>query len=244
MSCKTIEIYISALADNELSVDKSLEIINHVDSCDLCKAKWDLNEEIKSKLKHLSNSYDPPKELVNKIYKEYGITSTSKRIQKYLIAACLVGFIGLGLINSSYFKKTTVSELHYNTKLQVANNDLDLVSNNIKLNINDKNLSNFKKNNFQVVGSSFIPKAFSKDLRLVSFKNDSGQKISLCMFPENFNMPTCHKMDINGTTFYCGHEGNCNFTYWKENGKIIAILSETLSDMEMIDLVMPMVGQV
>ncbi|MBI3308057.1 MAG: zf-HC2 domain-containing protein, partial [Candidatus Melainabacteria bacterium] len=163
MNCKNIEIYMDALIDNELSVEKSLEVIDHIDSCKDCKAKWELSEGIKSKLVHYTNSLKVPSNLKATIYKEYGIDKTPRYVKQLLIAASIVFLIGLGLLPFLYsLKQPTLIELHQ-TKLQLVTNDVGVVSDKLKLDFNKQKLVRFKDARFQVEGGAQIVKPFNKD---------------------------------------------------------------------------------
>ena len=242
MNCKTAEIYMDALIDNELSVRECLEITEHIESCKDCKAKWELSESIKSKLKHYTESLKVPRELAKSIYNKYISEPQIINFKQVLVAASVAFLLGLGLFQ--YIKEPKLMELHNKTKPEIATNDVGLLSKHININIQKKKLVQFEKANFQIQGGTRIAKPFNKEISLIALKNDKGQKISLCFLPGSYKMSGCHKIEMNGMTFYCGKGENCSFAYWKQNGKTIALVSESLTDVEMIKMAMPLFGEV
>lgn len=234
-----------ALIDNELSVEKSLEIIDHIDSCKDCKAKWELSEGIKSKLIHYTNLLKVPSGLKTSIYKKYEINRTPQYVKQSLLAASIVFLLGLGLLTPFYFaKQPTLMELHDKTKLQLVTNDIGTVSNKFKINLNKQKLAKFENARFQVEGGAQIVKPFNRDINLVALKNDKGQKISICFLPSNYEVPGCHKMNMNGITVFCGKHNNCHFAYWKQGGGTIALVGDGITPKEMVQLAMPIIQEV
>lgn len=245
MNCKNIEIYLDALMDNELSVEKSLEIIDHIDSCKDCKAKWELSEGIKSKLVHYTNSLKPPRELKATIYKRYGVNRAPHYLKQTLLAASVIFLLGLGLLTSFYpAKQPTLMELHGKTKLQLITNDIGIVSDKFKINLNKQKLSKFENAGFQVKGGAQIVKPFNKDINLVALKNDKGQKVSICFLPGNYEMDGCHKMEMNGMTFFCGNNKDCHFAYWRQGSGTIALVGDGITSHDMVQLAMPIIQEV
>ena len=45
MNCKNVENYMNSLSSNDFQESDNTEILNHIESCDECTAKWELNEE-------------------------------------------------------------------------------------------------------------------------------------------------------------------------------------------------------
>jgi len=245
MNCKNIEIYLDALMDNELSVEKSLEIIDHVDSCKDCKAKWELSEGIKSKLVHYTNSLKVPSDLKTTIYKKYGINKTPLYVKQSLIAASIMFLIGLGLLTSFYpLKQPTLMELHEKTKLQLITNDVGRVSNKFKINLKKQQLVKFENAGFEIQGATQIVKPFNKDINLVALKNNKGEKISICFLSGNYEMAGCQRVEMNGMTFFCGKNKDCHFAYWKQGGGTIALVGDGITSHEMLQLAMPIIQEV
>ncbi len=245
MNCKNIEIYLDALMDNELSVEKSLEIIDHIDSCKDCKTKWELSEGIKSKLIHYTNSQRPPSELTSLIYKKYEVNRTPRYLKQTLLAASIAFLIGLGLFAGSlYMRVPALSELHEKTKLQLVTNDVGVLSDKFQLNLNKQKLVKFENASFHVQGATQIAKPFNKKLSLIALKNDKGQKVSICFLPGNYEVPGCHKMEMNGLTVFCGGKKNCHYAYWRQGGQTIALVGDGITSEEMIQLAMPIIQEV
>ena len=67
---------------------------------------------------------------------------------------------------------------------------------------------------------------------------------SNCFFPKDYHIVDSNKTEIDGITFHHGKKQNYNFAYWKQNEKTIALVSDSLTDMEMIDLAIPLVNEV
>lgn len=242
MNCKTAEIYLDALMDNELSVGENLEIIDHIDSCIDCRAKWELSEEIKSKLVHYVNSLKAPSSLRASIYRKYGVSKSPQHLKQALLAASIAFLIGLGLFTgSSYLKIPALNVLHETTKLQLATNDISMLRDKYKINLTKHNLIKFKNAGFKVEGGAQIVKPFNRNINLVALKNDKGQKVSICLLPGNYAMPGCHKMEINGMTFFCGKNKDCHFAYWKQGGRTIALVGNDIESKDMIQLAMPII---
>jgi hypothetical protein len=245
MNCKNIEIYLDALMDNELSVEKSLEIIDHVDSCKDCKTKWELSEGIKSKLVHYTNSLKVPSSLKTSIYKKYGINKTPLYVKQSLIAAGVAFLLGLGLFTgSSYMKIPALNELHEKTKLQLVTSNINQISRLTEVQIKSQKFVNFEKANFKIEGATRVIKPFNKSISIISLKNNKGQKIFLCFLPENYSMPGCHEMKMNGFTIYCGKGKDCHFAYWKQKDKTIAVVGDSMTSEEMVQLAMPIIQEV
>lgn len=51
---------------------------------------------------------------------------------------------------------------------------------------------------------------------------------------------TVYQTTGGGTEFDCGTMENCRFAYWQKNHRLIAVVANDLSDLEMIDVVMPL----
>ena len=238
MNCKTAELYMNALIDNELPVKDGLEILDHIENCPNCKSKWELSEETKSKLKHFVGSIKASTKLRKKIASKINGNKVS-RLKPMLIAASIAFLIGLGLFNSSPFAKVPpLSSLHSSISLEIKSNNIDQVSKYIGANLKDS-LSGFIKEDFEVEGALKLNKLFNK-VSLVSLKNNLDQKISICFLPKNYKLSMCHTVELNGLTFQCGESKNCHFAYWKQNGETIAVVSDSFTPEEIIKLALPL----
>lgn len=246
MNCKSAELYMNALLDNELPVKDSLEIIAHIESCQSCKEKWELNEETRAKLKHFVSSIKASPDFRKKILSSFGNESNNKvfYLKPLLLAASIAFLIGLGLFsNSPLSKSPTLDTLHNNTNIQLVTNDIDQVSSHINIPLNSEKLSAFKEAKFNLEGAAKLKESFNRDIGLVAFKNDEGQKISLCFLPDNYNISMCHEIEMNGVVFHCGKGENCQFAYWKQDGKTIALVSNNFTAEEMIYLAVPYIKE-
>ena len=161
-----------------------------------------------------------------------------------MLAASIAFLIGIGLFTQPLLiKNPTLPQLHSKNYTQVISNDITAISKNLGIGLKKENLVAFEKANFKPNSAAKIQKLFKKDISLIAMKNDKGQKVSLCFLPENFNIPKCHSVERNGFTFNCGKGDDCEFTYWKQEGKIIALVSDSLTSDELIPLALPIVRQ-
>lgn len=244
MNCKNTELYMNALLDNELPVKDSLEVISHIDSCKLCKEKWELNEETRSKLKHYISSIKASPEFKKRILLKVTSNTTVKYIKPILLAASVAFLLGIGLVINPYFEKgPSLDTLHNNPKIQLISTDINQISKHLGILLNDSQLSAFKEAKFNIEGVTKLQKPFNKDISLISFKNSTGGKISLCFLPDNYNISMCHEIEMNGVTFHCGQSKDCQFAYWKQNNKTIALISKNFIAEEMIYLAVPMIKE-
>lgn len=245
MNCKSAELYMTALLDNELSVKDSIEIIEHLDSCKSCKSKWELNEETRSRLKHFFSLFKASANLRARVLNQAG-SGKKNLYQKPIFKAASIAFlIGLGILisNGIFFSNMILtgspSLVELQNKKTIGIAFLDSAS------ISKKQLSAFKEANFKLTESKKmfnIPKRQS--LTLLSLENTNKEKVSIFFLPANYKLPECHVVEKNGYTFHCGKEGNYNFAYWYQQGKTIALVSKNLSSEDMIDLALPIANEV
>ena len=243
MNCKSAELYMNALLDNELSVKDSMEILDHIENCKDCKSKWELNEETRSRLKHFFSFIKASDSLKNKVSKELNLNKRTLYQKPLLIAASIAFLLGFGMSFSQgiVFKSPTLAELQNSNKFQIASNDINTLSNHINYSLNKKQFIKFEEANFKFLGATkLINIVEKKRVTLIALKNNLGDKVSLCFLPEGYKLPECHNVEKNGMTFHCGKDKNCNFAYWYLNGTTVALLSKTLTPEEMIDLALPL----
>jgi len=238
MNCKKAEIYMDALLDDELEVSESIDIVEHIEICSECRAKWELNEETRSKLKHFIGSIKASQNLKQNIRKNLFLKNSNViKFRPSLIAACMIILLGLGFIyNESSSKVPPLNELHNNCNIEVISNNIEVLSNHIGVNLKDNQFSTLEKNDFRFQGASRVGSPFIKRGSIISLKNSQGNKISICFLPENYQMPECHKTLKNGIVFHCGYKEDCNYTYWKQNGKTIALVSNNFPPDQLIDM--------
>ena len=246
MNCRNAELYMDALLDNELQVKDSIEVVDHLENCKACKAKWELNEETRSKLKHFVNSIKASDEFRKTISSK--LENKGKLVYPFkssALAASMIFLIGLGIFyNYNIVKIPNLVELHNKTNFQLVSNDIGILSEHVGISLKKSHLSSFEEAMFKPHAAAIIAKSFNKKIGLIALKNDRGEKVSLCFLPENYYLPKCHKIEINGITFKCGKGQNCEFAYWKQNGKTIALVSDALTSEEMIDLATPLLKEV
>lgn len=244
MNCKKADIYIDALLDNELELKDSIEVVEHLENCSDCKSKWELNEETRSKLKHFIGSIKASNVLKNKIKNKLNNNSPSLvRFKPNLIAASIIFLLGLGLFfNETFSSVPPLDELHNNQEIQKVSYNIDEVSNHTGIKLNKSFFSGFKE--YSLEGSSKIKKSLTKEATIVYLNNIKGDKISICFLPENYEMPECHSMQKNGVLFHCGNKGNCNYAYWKQNKKTIAVVANTLTSDEIIEMSVPLTEEI
>ena len=235
MNCKNAELYMSDLLEKEPPNKESFEFIDHIKSCTVCKSRWELNEETKTEFKHVINSIKVSEDFRKRI----AAISQDKRSVVYLkpllLAASVAFLLGIGLFANPFLTKMpSLASMHNNTGYQIAANDINLVKEKFKL--DESHLSGLQETDFKIEGTSKINRLFRSDINLVSFKNNSGKRLSVCILPTNYSVPNCHKIEINGTVFHCGQSDNCQFAYWKEKNKTIAFVSDSLTSEEMISI--------
>lgn len=246
MNCNTTELYMNTLLDNKLSVKDSLEVVEHIESCSSCKSKWELNEESRSKFKHFINLIKASPEFRKRISKSIYKIKTKKEekvvyVKPILIAASIAFLLGLGLmLNPSFTKMPTLGELHNKTSIQLATNDIKLISNHINVKLQNKHLSYLELVDFKIEGAAKIKKPFIKNIGVISLKNNNGQKVSICFLPKNYQVPMCKKVELNGIIFNCGESQNCHFAYWRDKENTIALVSDSFTPEEIIYFALPL----
>ena len=244
MNCEKTELYMNTLLDNELPVKDSLEVISHMENCKLCKEKWELNEETRSRLKHYISLIKASPKFRQRISSKITSNPRVRYIKSILLAASITFLLGLGLFIESPFEKAiSLDTLYNNSKIQLASTDISKLSQHIGVPLNDSQLSAFKEAQFNIEGATKLQKPFKKDISLISFKNSAGEKVSLCFLPDNYKISMCHEIEMNGVTFHCGQSKDCQFAYWKQDGKTIALVSKDFVAEEMIYLAVPMIKQ-
>ncbi len=242
MNCRAAELYMEALLGNELAINESVEIVDHIENCRSCKEKWELNEETRSRLKHYLSSIKAPESFRNHIKNTIIGNNNLTLIKPMLIAASIIFLIGLGIsFNPLRTKIPTLTELHNNANVQLATNDTTLLSKHIGIHFSESYFSGFEKAHFKPHGATKFNRPLNQSISILAMKNDLGDKISICYLPENFKTEICHTREINGTTVFCGRNSNCEFAYWKEKGKTIALVSDTITSEEMISLAIPFI---
>lgn len=246
MDCKKTELYVNSLLDNELEEKDNINLIEHLESCIECKTKWELNEETKSKLKNFIGSIKTSdtfkKQIRNKL-----IYNEPKRIQfkPNLIAASIIFLLGLGLFfNETFSSVPPLDELHNNIEIKKGTYNIYELSNETGVKLNDSFFSSFKEKDYSIEGISKVKKSFTKEANIVYLRNNKGEKISICFLPKNYEMPECHSYNKNGITFHCGNKGNCNYVYWKQNKKTIAVVANTFTSDEIIEMTGPLTKEI
>lgn len=237
MNCKNAELYMNELLEKEPLEKESFEFIDHISSCKICKSKWEPDDEINIKLKGFVNSIKASEDLRKRISRVTEDKGKIIYLKPLLLAASITFLLGIGLILNPFLTKVpSLSSLHTATKIQVTTDDIKLISNKLKINLEEAKIASIEEADFKVEGASKIDRLFNNDINLVSFKNTTGQRLSVCYLPANYNVPNCHKIEVGGTIFHCGQSGDCEFAYWKEKDKTIAFVSDSLTSEEMISI--------
>ena len=245
MNCKNTELYMDALLDNELSVKDNLEVLSHIETCSTCKEKWDLNEETRTELKMFIGSIKAPVNLKEKIFKKISYKNNRPYFRPAFVSASIMLVISLSLLfNYAYFQTPKLYELHNIVNYQLISEDIDLLSRHIGVDLNKGHLSAFEKAMFTPHAAINITRPFNKKIRLISLKNDKGQKVSLCFLPKGYNISSFDKTQVKGITVHHGSKNSFNFAYWNNNDMNIALISQDLNSMEMIDLATPLINEV
>ena len=245
MNCKVAELYMSAMLDNQLSVKDGIEIIEHIENCRHCKLKWDLNGKTRARLKHHLGFIGASNNLKQKVHKVIWGEKGVFYLKSTLLAASCVFLLGLGLlVNDALIQTPHLHKLHNNVDFQLVSDDLDLLSNHLGVSLNKKLVTYFEDAMFKPHGAIKLTRPFNKNISLIALKNDKGQKISLCFLPKDYKVSNSNKTKINGITFHHGKEKNYNFAYWQQNEKTIALVSDNLSGIEMIDLAKPLMYEI
>ncbi len=243
MKCARVELYISAMLDNELSLKDSIEAIEHIERCSACKAKWELNEETRAKLQYYISFVDVSNNLQHKINKTLGLSKQQYYFKPLIIAACTILILGLGLfVNDVFIQIPHLYKIHNNIDFQLISNDIELLSNHAGANLQKQHLSNFELAMFTPHGAVNFKRPFNKNYGLIALKNDKGQRISLCFLPKDYKSTLqSNKHEINGITVHHGQDKNYHFAYWQQNDKTIALISDSLTPVEMINLAGPLI---
>ncbi len=248
MNCKTAEIYINALFDDELSVKDSLGIIEHIENCGVCKTRWQLNEEARSKLKHFIGYISASENLRSKIYKSFSNKNKQRQpfyVKPILVTASVIFLLGLSLFfNNTYLAIPNLHTLHTTSTIQLISSDIEFLSRHLGINLKKEYFIAFEGAMLKPHGAIKLSRPFNRNIGLIALKNDKGQKVSLCFLPKDYHIVKSDKTEINGTVFHHGTKQNYNFAYWKQNERTIALISDSLTYMEMIDLAMPLVNKV
>ena len=243
MKCATAELYMSAMLDNELSLKDGIEAIEHIENCSTCKIKWDLNEETRAKLQYYIGFVDISDNLKHKINKTLRLPKQQYYFKPMIIAACTVLILGFGLfVNDAFVQIPHLHRIHNNINFQLISNDIELLSNHIGVNLKKQHLSGFELAMFTPHGAVKFKRPFNKNYGLIALKNNKGQRISLCFLPKDYKSAIqSNKNEINGVTIHHGKDKNQNFAYWQQNDKTIALVSDSLTPMEMISLAGPLI---
>ncbi len=245
MNCKNAELYMDALLDDELPVQDSIEIVEHIDNCAGCKTKWELSEEIRAKFKHFIKSIKAEDGLRKKIASSLNEDKQSVYYFKPLMLAASIAFlIGLGIFSKPLMHSPTLPELHTKANIKFVSDNIENISGHLGIKLKKENLIAFENANFKPGTTTKIQRLFNNDIDLIAFKNDKGQKISLCFLPENYKIPECHEVNQNGVTFHCGNGEKCQFAYWKQDGKTIGLVSDSFTSEELINFAIPLTEQV
>jgi len=241
MDCAKAELYMTAMIDNELPVKDSLEIIEHMELCRECNNKWEPSEETRSKLKHYTGLITASESLKKKIFSNLNDDRKIIYLKPALLAASIAFLLGIGMLVANLFSLPTLAQLHHDMPIQLVSNDVKKLSKHINVSLHKDKLVQFENASYKLQGASKIGGLFKQDISLVSFSNDKGSTISLCFLPDDYRINNCHTIKAKGQEFKCGKLGNCHFTYWKQNGKTLAVVSDVLTSEEMIDFALPMV---
>lgn len=246
MDCKKAELYIDSLLINELDEKDNIDLIEHLETCHNCKTKWELNEDIKLNFKHFISSIKTPDSLKKNIRNKI-INQEQKfiKLKPSLIAASIIFLLGLGLFfNETFSSVPPLDELHNNIKIKKGSYSTYEISNKTGIKINNSFLSNLKEKEYFVEGIGKVKKSFTKEANIVYLRNNKGERVSICFLPENYEMPKCHSINKNGTLFHCGNKGNCHYAYWKQHKKTIAVVANSFSSDEIIEMSVPLTEEI
>jgi hypothetical protein len=225
----------SDLLEKEPAEKESFEFIDHIKTCTVCKSRWELGEETKKEFKHIVSSIKPSTDLKRRIV----AISEEKRnviyLKPLLLAASVAFLLGIGLFSNALFTKIpSLGSIHNSFNYQISANNINPSQEKFKP--IEPYIPGLQEANFKIDGTSKITRLFRNDINLASFKNNSGKRLSVCILPGNYNLPNCHKIEVNGTIFHCGHSEDCQFAYWREKNKTIAFVSDSLTSEEMISI--------
>lgn len=245
INCKNAELYMDVLLDDEMPLKDSIEIVQHIENCRYCNEKWVLNEETRAKLKHYIGSIKAPIGLKEKVFKQFENQSKSFYFKPALITVSLSFFLSFTLFFNFVYSDPSLFSLHNKNYYQFISNDIELLSKHAGVSLNKLHLIGFENANFKPHSAAQINKPFiNKKISLIAFKNDQGQKISLCFLPKDHKIGNIHKTDkkteIDGIVFHHGTRKDYHFAYWKRSGNTIALVSDSLTGVEMIKLAMPL----
>lgn len=248
------------------------EIINEENICVLDK-------ESKDFLKSYFSYIKPPKKLKQNIFEKLNLYTPSVTYLKPMaIAASIVFIVGLGMFVPLPFSKLpSLAQIHSNEKVLLKIDDINVISEIYNFNISEEQITQFRTAGFNIVGAT-KKSIKGNDITNVVFKNNKGEKITVCILPETYTVDMSHiyereiigipisnkwilskgdqiidiidfpneiTIDVfeaspNGTKVELGENKNCKFTYWKKDGKLIAVVSDSYPDLKIIGLTIPL----
>ncbi len=250
MDCKTVEKTISSLLLSRPLIDLisdsfSVELYEHIESCNSCNRKHALNKRLLMKMNSHYKNIKASVKLKNKIWSEIK-KETSKVylwVKPTALVACAVLIIGIGIFaQKTFLELPTIYEAHHIVNYHLFSTDIEELIEHTGLDLKKQHFSNFEKAAFIPHGASKIQKPLNKTLGTIALKNDKGQKLTLCFYPENHKFSHRGVTNVDGTKVYHGNTGSQNFAYWFTDEMTIVLISDNLLPQEMIDLATPLIN--
>lgn len=245
MDCKNAELYMDALLDDELSVKDNLKVLSHIEACNSCRKKWDLNAETRTELKMYIGSIKAPKHLMKEVINKINVKKKSFYLRPAFVSACMAFVLSFGIFfNYTCLQFPQLHELHNIVDYQLISNDIELLSKHIGISLSKEHLIAFEEGMFSPHGAVNINRPFNKDIKMITLKNDKGHKISLCFLPKEYKVSGLDKKVIKGITVHHGRKNDFHFAYWENKAMGIALVSQDISSSEMIDFATPLINEV
>ena len=248
MDCKKTSEYLRLLTlsiDSNLEVNDNvcLELKNHIESCTKCSGKWMLGSSLINKLEKHYDAIKPSDFLKKKIQKSIkNETSKLYRMKTISIAVSFVLVLGSSIfINQELLRLPYAHEIHNVSNYHLSSNNIENLIQHIEVPLSKNHFANFEKASFIPDGSIKIHKPLNKRMSTIALKNNKGQKLTLCFYPENYKIAHKDIVDVDGIKVYQGSTNNHNFAYWATKGMTIVLISDSLLPHEIIDLATPMI---
>ncbi len=244
MQCRDINNYIELIENT--SNEKLLgEIYIHAQKCESCSKKLELEFKIKSKLIAHYNSINPSSKLKNKIKQPTNRQPFKIQLRPTLIAASLVILLGLGIFTQkTILGLPQIYELHNLTSFHILSTNIDDLTNHLGIVLNKVHLIQFDKAGYIPHGAIKLSKPFKRDIKLIAFKHENGNKISICFLPRSYNLPYHVRTQIKNTNVHHGKSNSDNFIFWQGDKNTIVLVGDNMSHEKLIDLAYNLIGEV
>lgn len=223
----------------------------------------ELDDETKNHLKETFTLIKTPSDLLSKVEAKINFIEqkSNKKIfykKPALIAASIAIIIVVGsLFPIPFTKLPTLAQIHSLETIEWESGDIKFLSQKAGFELKDEYFNSLGESGFQIIGGRKIKTALSgKEITVIVMKNSNDEKVSLCFLPKGYSLNNCHDLQVlgiktngkidafitdrEGKKFKCGVEKNCHFAFWEASNRSIAVVSESVPDLKMISLVLPL----